>query len=194
LLHSFVNANTRNIEGDTAMEERHKSIDELDDKERAALDKHIDEAVTEIVEHMQAEGESLYKVEDSMAGMMFEKSAKLIQKAGSDTLVLVTNEEDWIHDALDDMRIFYGTVYAEDEPFAADTTSIDGYFQDEESGRWIHLSAGNAIDDGDAWKDSLEDFPEVVEQFDRCMQIPEYQHLVEKATMINMARGKDYDE
>ena len=166
----------------------------LDAQERAALDAHIDEAVAEIRRHMEAEGEDLVKVEDSMAGLMFEKRAKLVQKAGSPELVLVTSEEDWIHDALDDMRIFYGTVYAESEPFAADTTSIDGYFQDEESGRWIRLMAGNARDDGSAWRQSLEDFPEVVEEYDRCMELPEYQHLVEKATMLNLARGIGFDD
>jgi hypothetical protein len=158
-------------------------------QDRTERDEHISQAVSELAAHMEAEGESLYKVEDSMAGMMFEKRAKLVQKKGSDELMLVTNEEDWIHDALDEMHIFYGVVYAEDEPFAADTTAIDGYFQDDETGRWIHLAAGNARDDGQAWKKRLEDFPEVVEQLERCMQIPEYQHLVEKATMINMARG-----
>lgn len=164
-----------------------KPLDKMTDAERAELDAHIDSAVAEIAEHMKAEGESLYKVEDSMAGLMFEKPVKLIQKKGSPDITLVTVEEDWIHDALDEMQIFYGMVYAEDEPFAADTTSIDGYFQDEETGRWIHLKAGNATDSGSAWKGSLEEFPEVMQQYEECMDIPEYQHLAEKATMLNLA-------
>lgn len=169
------------------MELQTKSLEELTEAERAKLDERINSAVAEIAEHMKAEGESLYKVEDSMAGLMFEKPAKLIQKKGSADITLVTVEEDWIHDALDEMQIFYGMVYAEDEPFAADTTSIDGYFQDEETNRWIHLKAGNATDDGQAWKASLEDFPEVMQQYEACMEIPEYQHLAEKATMLNLA-------
>ena len=45
-----------------------------------------------------------------------------------------------------------------------------------------------AYDTPEAWRDTLEEFPEVVKQYEDCLEVSEYRHLIEKATMLNMAR------
>lgn len=154
----------------------------------------IDEGTLEKIEELrkkveEAGGESLAEakeIEDEE--LLYEKRARLAMQPNSGQLVLVSATEDWMHDALGEAILYHGSVYAEDAPFSPEATAIDGYFQDDASGKWIHLSRGLAYDTPEAWRDTLEEFPEVVKQYEDCLEVSEYRHLIEKATMLNMAR------
>lgn len=39
------------------------------------------------------------------------------------------------------------------------------------------------------WKADLMDFPELVDQFEACMEVSEYRHMAEKAAMTAMVSG-----
>ncbi len=112
--------------------------------------------------------------------------ATLTHKPGDAFFWLVSSSEDWIHDALDDVQIISGTIYATDEPFLPGAPSRTGYFQSDETGKWVYVAGGKveANEEGCCpWRDELTDFPELVEQFNEVMEDPEYRHMAEKAVM-----------
>ncbi len=115
----------------------------------------------------------------------FSLKASLTHKPGDAFFWLVSSSEDWIHDALDDVQIISGTIYAVDEPFLPGAPSRTGYFQSDETGKWVYVLGGKVeAEEGSCpWRDELTDFPELVEQFNEVMENPEYRHMAEKAVM-----------
>ena len=161
------------------------------------MDGDVLEKIEELRQKVEeAGGESLAEAQElEEQELLYEKRVRLVCQPDSNQLVMVSATEDWMHDALGSALIIHGSVYAEDAPFSPEATAVDGYFQDDETGLWIHLSRGLAQDEPGAWKESLEDFPAVREQYEACLDVSEYRHLIEKAAMLDMARnGLEHDD
>ena len=96
-----------------------------------------------------------------------------------------------MHAALADKASVAGTLYASDELSPLGAAAVTGYFQADGDGRWARVAAGRAeVGEGDAgWRARLEDFPEVVAQFEECMRVSEYRHAAEQAAMKLLASG-----
>lgn len=95
---------------------------------------------------------------------IFEKRAKLVGSKDKGMLWLLNTCDDWIHDQYGESYIYYGTIYSK-KPFHPLSTAITGYFQDEDSSRWIKINNGVAIFKPNAidapWKKQLEDFLQI---------------------------------
>jgi hypothetical protein len=144
------------------------------------------EKIDELRTYMEKEGEDDAAGQEEPEGVM-SLHVKLTHKQGDAFMWAIPSEQDWLHDALDDFRIVAGVVYAEDEPLLPGSIEIDGYFQADEDGRWVHVSAGRVEVDPETqdacWKNDLNEFPEVVAQLNRALEVPEYRHAVEKAAI-----------
>jgi hypothetical protein len=92
---------------------------------------------------------------------IFEKKAKLVGSKDQGVLWLLNIHDDWIHDQYGESYIYYGTVYSSHKPFHPLSTSVTGYFQDEDSKKWIKLKDGMAFFNPNnihhAWKNSIEE-------------------------------------
>lgn len=87
---------------------------------------------------------------------VFEKSAKLVGSVNGTTLCLLNSEDDWIHDQYGESKIYHGKLYSFFQPFHRTSTSVTGYFQDEETGKWLRLINGLATTEHE-WKDDLSE-------------------------------------
>lgn len=91
---------------------------------------------------------------------IYEKKAKLVGSMDKGKLCLLNIHDDWIHDQYGECYIFYGQIHSLNEPFHPLSTSITGYFQDEDSQKWIKVVNGVAkflpenIDK--SWEDKIE--------------------------------------
>lgn len=92
---------------------------------------------------------------------LFEKKAKLVGKIGSGKLWLLNITDDWIHDQYGDSYIHYGKIHASKEAFHPVSTSITGYFQDEDTKKWIKVNDGLARLDSHSWKDHIKEFVKI---------------------------------
>ncbi|MDF2903870.1 MAG: hypothetical protein K0S25_1508 [Bacillus sp. (in: firmicutes)] len=77
----------------------------------------------------------------------FEKKAKLVGKVGSGKLWLLNIEDDWIHDQYGESHIYHGRIHSSKKAFHPLSTTISGYFQDEDTQKWIKLKYGVATVD-----------------------------------------------
>lgn len=93
---------------------------------------------------------------------VLEKRAKLVGKMDKGSLWLLNVHDDWIHDQYGESYIFHGTIYSSREPFHPLSTSITGYFQDDDTKEWIKVRNGVAVFNpenmADSWAARLEDF------------------------------------
>jgi hypothetical protein len=91
----------------------------------------------------------------------FEKKAKLVGSIDKGMLWLLNPQDDWIHDQYGESYIYYGTIYSK-KLFHPLSTTISGYFQDADTGKWLKIKYGVAkFKPGKmelSWKNSLEDF------------------------------------
>lgn len=96
---------------------------------------------------------------------VFEKKAKLVGKIGSGKLWLLNITDDWIHDQYGDSHIYYGTIHSSNQAFHPVSTSITGYFQDEDTKGWIKVKDGVAILDEEnpdnSWKTNINEFVKI---------------------------------
>lgn len=157
--------------------------------------------IEELTLHMQQEGElvegsrglEFAEPAPALAGdLVLEQHMKLVCQPGSPELFAVPSDEDWMHDSLGEVHEVPGVLYADDEPFLAGSATATGYFQADDDGRWARVRNGRAqrTEHGGAdWKDSLEDFPEVMEQLAQCMDVPEYRHVAEQAAMKRLVEN-----
>lgn len=76
---------------------------------------------------------------------VYEKEAKLVGNVDKGRLWLLNLHDDWIHDQYKESYIYYGTIYSRAEPFHHLSTSITGYFQDRDTGKWIKVKDGVAF-------------------------------------------------
>lgn len=85
---------------------------------------------------------------------IYEKKAKLVGDVEENTLCLLNSQDDWIHDQYGDSKIYHGTIYSFFKPFHPTSTSITGFFQDEETAKWIKVNNGIATNK-QAWENEL---------------------------------------
>ncbi|MFC0418045.1 molecular chaperone GrpE [Cytobacillus solani] len=92
---------------------------------------------------------------------IYQKNAKLVGHIEEKVLCLLNSKDDWIHDQYRESFIIHGTIYSSNMPFHPQSISITGYFQDEETGKWIKVKNGVAIlnseDPSISWKMSFEE-------------------------------------
>lgn len=151
------------------------------------------ETVDELRQHMEEEGE----LDEPFSGEAIEAfmslPVKLTRKPGDTRYFAVPSNEDWIHDALDEVQIIPGVLYASDEPFIAESLDLTGYFQADDTGAWVAVVSGEVPVDADAddadWQSDLLGFPEIVRQYEEALVDPRYRHLIEQAAMECAARG-----
>jgi hypothetical protein len=95
----------------------------------------------------------------------YQKKAKLVGNINKRRLWLLNTHDDWIHDQYGESYIYYGTIHSIKKAFHPLSTSITGYFQDEDSKKWIKVNDGVAIfNNGDqnvSWKENIEEFIKV---------------------------------
>jgi hypothetical protein len=90
------------------------------------------------------------------------KKAKLVGNVDNGMLWLLNLHDDWIHDQYGDSYIHYGIVYSNRGAFHPLSTSITGYFHDDDTKKWIRIRNGVATFTpnhiNDSWKEKIEDF------------------------------------
>lgn len=89
---------------------------------------------------------------------VYEKKAKLVGGIDETTLCLLNSQDDWIHDQYGESKIYHGTIYSFFKPFHPSSTSITGFFQDEETEQWIKVKNGIVTIDKNntfSWKKEL---------------------------------------
>lgn len=158
-------------------------------------DTNTDELLNELANHMREAGELTEAgdvcMEDAALedGYVLQQKAKLVLLAGADAAYIVPSGQDWAHDALGDSIVIPGTIYSDDQPFREGDASVTGYFQADADQRWARVESGCVplTAQGIDWRSGLEDFPEIVSQFEQCMEISSYRHLAEQATLKNLA-------
>lgn len=147
--------------------------------------------IEELRAHASEEGErgdSADVAAELDGALVFEQRMALVRMPAADGLFAVPSGQDWVHDALDEgAEAIEGVLYASGEPFRPGEAAVDGYFQADADGRWVCVRSGvAACAPGSrevAWADELEDFPEVMEELERCMAVPEYRRVAEQAAM-----------
>ncbi|OIJ14095.1 hypothetical protein BKP35_07795 [Anaerobacillus arseniciselenatis] len=72
------------------------------------------------------------------------KKAKLVGMSNSSQLWLQNMKDEWIHDIYEESDIHYGRIYSVHESFHHISTSITGFFQDEDTKKWIYVENGQA--------------------------------------------------
>lgn len=152
------------------------------------LDKSTRTKLEELKKHMLQASESLTPgLEDEEHEEIWSLEAALVRLQGERTLWAVAAHQDWEHDMLDGTETIAGTLYADDDPFNSSSSPLTGYFQAEESGKWLRIDNGKAVIDATCghaeWRDDLADFPAVAGQMQAAMDISEYRHLIEKAVI-----------
>ena len=164
-----------------------------------AFGETADDLLDELASHMREAGEidesgkvrrSAAEAEAGLEGeYVLEQKAKLVLMAGADAAYLVPSGQDWAHDALGDATVVPGMAYSDGEPFLEGDACVDGYFQADADGRWTRLSSGRAdmAAGAIAWRASLEDFPEVMEELEVAMGVSAWRHVAEQATMKALA-------
>ncbi|OIJ18043.1 hypothetical protein BKP45_10600 [Anaerobacillus alkalidiazotrophicus] len=92
-----------------------------------------------------------------------EKKAKLVGMANSNQLWLQNMREEWIHDIYEESDIHYGMIYSIHKSFHRLSTSITGFFQDEDTQKWIYVENGVAYKEAPensdkpyGWEDDLQ--------------------------------------
>ena len=73
------------------------------------------------------------------------KKAKLVGLANTNQLWLQNMREEWIHDIYEESDIHYGKIHSIRKPFHSLSTSITGFFQDEDTKMWIYVENGVAL-------------------------------------------------
>lgn len=150
----------------------------------------------ELAAHMRAAGELTAAGEvhvddgDLMGTYVLEQKAKLVVLAGADAAYVVPSSQDWAHDALGQARVAAaGTVFSDGEPFLEGEACVSGYFQADAGGRWARVVSGRVAlgAKGVDWRDSLEEFPEVMEQLEECMSVSAWRHVAEQAALKSLA-------
>ncbi len=149
----------------------------------------------ELRRHVEIEGESEEGERDLEAPQgVWELKASLTYKPGDNVMWAVASDQDWTHDALDDVQIIAGTIYADGEPFLPSSVTLSGYFQAADTGKWAHVDAGKvALGAGspqDIWRNELSDFAELVDALNAAMEIPAYRHMAEKSVMQQARRER----
>lgn len=158
-------------------------------------DTNTDKLLNELANHMREAGELTETGDVCMEdgafedGYVLQQKAKLVLLAGADAAYIVPSGQDWAHDALGDSIVILGTIYSDDQPFLEGDASVTGYFQADANQHWTRVDSGRVplTASGIDWRSGLEDFPEVVSQFEQCMEISSYRHLAEQATLKNLA-------
>lgn len=156
-------------------------------------DTNTDELINELANHMREAGELTETgdvcIEDDALedGYVLQQKVKLVLLSGADAAYVVPAGQDWAHDALGDAIVFPGMIYSDDQPFLEGDASVTGYFQADADQRWARVESGRVslTVRGIDWRSGLEDFPEIVSQFEQCMEISSYRHLAEQATLKN---------
>ncbi|MDT8860864.1 molecular chaperone GrpE [Alkalihalobacillus sp. MEB130] len=93
----------------------------------------------------------------------YEKKGKLIGHVSDQRLWFQNMKDEWIHDVYEESYIHYGKIYSVHEPFHRLSTSVTGYFQDEDTNKWIKVCNGvgdrreNEKESVFGWKESLEE-------------------------------------
>ncbi len=72
------------------------------------------------------------------------KKAKLVGPIESNQLWLQNMNEEWIHDIYEESHIHYGKIHSVHGAFHHLSTSITGFFQDEDTNLWIYVENGVA--------------------------------------------------
>lgn len=92
----------------------------------------------------------------------YQKKAKLVGNVDKGRLWLVNREDDWIHDQYGESYIYYGMIHSSAAPFHPLSASITGYFQDNDTQKWIKVKGGIAFfNPGEiekSWFNNIEDF------------------------------------
>ncbi|SDZ51425.1 hypothetical protein SAMN05421736_11590 [Evansella caseinilytica] len=93
---------------------------------------------------------------------VYEKRVKLAGSVNKGLLCVLNITDDWIHDQYGESYIHHGTIYSSTVPFHPQSTFITGYFQDDETEKWIKVTNGVAQLHSDSkdsgWRDRLEPF------------------------------------
>jgi hypothetical protein len=93
---------------------------------------------------------------------IYQKRAKLVGNVDRGVLWMLNMHDDWIHDQYGESYIYHGIIYSSFNPFHELSTSVTGYFQDDDTKQWIKVKKGKAkIDPNDinlSWKENLESF------------------------------------
>lgn len=96
---------------------------------------------------------------------IYQKRAKLVGNVERGILWLLNMHDDWIHDQYGESYIYHGVVYSNSRAFHELSTTVTGYFQDDDTGQWIKVMNGRATfepnDMKKAWKKQLESFVSV---------------------------------
>ena len=74
----------------------------------------------------------------------FEKKMKLIGFGSSNQLWLQNKKDEWIHDVYEECTIHHGKIYSLKKPINKASTFITGFFQDEDTKKWIYVENGVA--------------------------------------------------
>lgn len=152
--------------------------------------------VDELACHMRAAGEiderGEVRVDDAglEGSYVLEQKAKLVLLAGADAAYVVPSGQDWAHDALGQARVLAaGMVFSDGEPFLEGDACVSGYFQADADGRWARVERGRvaAGATGVAWRNALEEFPEVMAQLEECMGVSAWRHVAEQAALKSLA-------
>lgn len=70
---------------------------------------------------------------------------KLIGFNHSDQLWLQNKKDEWIHDVYEECSIHHGKIYSLNKPINKASTFITGFFQDEDTKKWIYVENGVAL-------------------------------------------------
>ncbi|TKC13848.1 molecular chaperone GrpE [Robertmurraya kyonggiensis] len=102
---------------------------------------------------------------------LYQKRAKLVGSVDRGMLWLINMHDDWIHDQYGESYIYHGIIYSSTDSFHELSTSVTGYFQDDDTQKWIEVKDGKAIFDSEninqTWKERLESFIKVTIQTGR---------------------------
>ncbi|HAQ06716.1 MAG TPA: molecular chaperone GrpE [Bacillus bacterium] len=93
---------------------------------------------------------------------IFQKRAKLVGNIESGVLSLLNMHDDWIHDQYGESFIHHGEIHSGNTAFHPFSTNITGYFQDDETSKWIKVKNGiapfNPEEPESAWKGRIESY------------------------------------
>ncbi|WNF35010.1 molecular chaperone GrpE [Bacillaceae bacterium IKA-2] len=92
-----------------------------------------------------------------------EKLVKLVGLSNSNQLWLQNIRDEWIHDIYEESDIHYGVIHSVHKSFYHRSTSITGFFQDQDTKKWIYVENGVAdksetdkIKKPFGWEDDLQ--------------------------------------
>lgn len=91
----------------------------------------------------------------------FQKRAKLVGFVTTGKLWLLNIHEEWIHDVYEECHIHYGRIYTNNKAFHPLSTSASGFFQDNETKKWIKVENGLAQldmnEESNGWVQELDE-------------------------------------